>query len=44
LLLRNYKNYPKDSLEFNKYKEFILNWLQYKNPLWYKLSYIDKIR
>jgi hypothetical protein len=25
LLLRNYKNYPKDSLEFNKYKEFILN-------------------
>ena len=44
ILLRNYKNYTKNSLEYIKYKEFILKWLQYKNPYWYKLSCIDKIR
>ena len=27
-----------------KYSDFILDWIQYKNPSWYKLSYIEKIR
>jgi LAGLIDADG endonuclease len=44
LEIRDFKNYPKDSLEFKKYSDFILDWIQYKNPSWYKLSYIEKIR
>ena len=44
LEIRDFKNSPTDSLEYKKYSQFILDWVQYKNPLWYKLSYIDKIR
>lgn len=44
ILIRNYKNDPKDSLEFKKYSDFVLNWIQYKNPTWHKVTFIDKIR
>lgn len=44
LEIRDFKYYPKDTLEFKKYSEFILDWIQYKNPSWYKLSYIEKIK
>ena len=43
LEIRDFKYLPKDSLEFIKYREFILDWVQYKNPSWNKLSYIKKI-
>jgi len=42
--IRSYKNDPKDSLEFKKYSDFVLNWIQYKNPTWHKVTFIDKIR
>ena len=44
ILIGNYKNDPKDSLEFKKYSDFVLNWIQYKNPTWHKVTFIDKIR
>lgn len=44
ILIRSYKNDPKDSLEFKKYSDFVLNWIQYKNPIWHKVTFIDKIR
>ena len=42
--VRKYKNEPKNSLEFKKYSEFILDWIQYKNPLWHKVPFVTKIR
>ena len=44
LLIRDFKNYPKNSLEFKKYSEFVLDWIQYKNPIWYKCLFIDKLK
>lgn len=44
ILIREFKNEPKDSLEFKKYYEFILDWIQYKNPLWQRVPFVDKIR
>jgi len=42
--IRDYKNEPKNSVEFKIYSDFLLDWIQYKNPLWYKVPFIDKIR
>lgn len=42
--IREFKNEPKDSLEFKKYSEFILDWIQYKNPLWQRVPFVSKIR
>lgn len=44
LLIRDFKNSPKNSLEFNKYCEFMLDWIQYKNPLWHKSLFIEKLK
>lgn len=44
LEIRSYKNSTTDSQEYKIYSDFILDWVQYKNPLWYKLSYINKLR
>ena len=44
ILVREFKNEPKDSLEFKKYSEFMLDWIQYKNPLWHKVPFVEKIR
>lgn len=44
LEIRDYKNYSKNSVEFKIYSYFILDWIQYKNPLWYKIPFVDKIR
>ena len=44
LKIRDYKNYTKNSVEFKIYSYFILDWIQYKNPLWYKVPFVDKIR
>ena len=40
--VREFKNEPKDSLEFKKYYEFILDWIQYKNPLWHRVPFVEK--
>lgn len=42
--IRDFKNEPKESLEFKIYSEFILDWIQYKNPLWQRVPFVEKIR
>ena len=44
LLIRDFKNYPNNSLEYKKYSEFMLDWIQYKNPTWYKSLFVDKLK
>lgn len=44
IVIRDYKNEPKNSIEFKKYSDFILDWIQYRNPLWHKVPFINKIR
>lgn len=42
--VRNFKNDPKDSVEFKIYSYFILDWIQYRNPSWNKVPFVNKIR
>ena len=44
IVVRDYKNEAKDSIEFKIYSDFILDWIQNRNPLWYKVPFINKIR
>lgn len=44
ILIRNYNKEPKDSIEFKIYSDFLLDWIQYRNPLWMKVPFIEKIR
>jgi len=44
IIIRDFKNSPKDSLEYKKYSEFIIDWIQYKNPLWHRVPFVQKIR
>ena len=44
IIVRNYKNDPKHSVEFKIFSNFILDWIQYRNPLWYKVPFVNKIR
>jgi len=44
LLIRNYNKEPKGSIEFKIYADFLLDWIQYRNPLWMKVPFVDKIR
>ena len=44
LLIRNYNKEPKDSIEFKIYADFLLDWIQYRNPLWMKVPFVNKIR
>ena len=44
IVVRDYKNKPKDSMEFKIYSDFILDWIQYRNPLWHKVPFVKKIR
>ena len=44
LKIRDYNNEPKESIEFKVYSNFLLDWIQYKNPLWHKVPFINKIR
>lgn len=41
--IRDFQSYPKNSLEYKIYFNFILDWIQYKNPLWHKTPFIIKI-
>lgn len=40
--IRDYQK-SKELIEFQIYKDFILDWIQYKNPLWYKVPFINKL-
>ena len=44
ITIRDYKNEAKNSIEFKIYSDFILDWIQYRNPLWYKVPFVNKIR
>lgn len=40
--IRKYKTSPKNSLEHKIYSDFVINWIKYDNPLWYKVPFISK--
>lgn len=41
--IRDYNHEPRGSIEFKIYSNFLLDWIQYKNPLWYKVPFVDKL-
>ena len=38
----NSNRYPKGSLEHKIYWDFVIDWIKYQNPLWYKVPFIEK--
>lgn len=40
--IRKYKTFPKGSIEHKIYSDFIIDWLKYDNPLWYKIPCVTK--
>ena len=42
--IRNYKHSDFESIEYKIYSDFVLNWIQYKNPLWTKVLFVNKLR
>ena len=42
--IRDFKNFEFDSVEFQIYSNFVLNWIQHKNPLWSKVPFIKKLK
>jgi len=40
--IRKYKSSPKNSLEHKIYSDFIIDWIKYENPLWYKVPFVSK--
>ena len=40
--IRKYKMYPKHSIEHKKYSNFMIDWIKYHNPLWYKVPCVSK--
>jgi len=42
--IRKYNKEPKGSIEYKIYSDFLLDWIQYQNPLWMKVPFVEKIR
>ena len=42
--IRNLKHSEFDSVEYKIYSNFVLNWIQYLNPLWTKVKFINNLR
>ena len=40
--IRKYKLSPKYSIEHKIYSNFVIDWIKYQNPLWYKVPFIIK--
>ena len=40
--IRKYKTSPKNSVEYKIYSQFVIDWIKYKNPLWYKVPFVNK--
>lgn len=38
--IRKYKTSPLNSIEQKIYSDFVLNWIKYDNPLWYKVPFV----
>lgn len=41
--IRKFKNNEKNTKEYLIYKSFILDFIKYENPLWYKIPFISKL-
>ncbi len=42
--IRHFKYSEFDSVEYQLYSDFLLNWIQHKNPLWTKVPFIKKLK
>ena len=42
IVIRKYKTSPIDSEEHKIYSNFIIDWIKYDNPLWYKVPWLNK--
>ena len=40
--IRKYKTSPLNSVEHKIYSNFVINWIKYDNPLWYKVPFVTK--
>lgn len=40
--IRKYKTSPKESIEHKIYSDFMIDWIKYNNPLWYKVPFVSK--
>jgi len=40
--IRKYKTSPTNSVEHKKYSDFVIFWIKYENPLWYKVPFVNK--
>jgi hypothetical protein len=40
--IRKYKRSPKYSVEHKIYSNFVIDWIKYENPLWYKVPFVSK--
>nr|AYE93283.1 LAGLIDADG homing endonuclease [Termitomyces sp.] len=40
--IRKYKSSPRNSVEHKIYSDFIIDWIKYDNPLWYKVPFVRK--
>lgn len=40
--IRKYKTFSKHSVEHKIYTDFVINWVKYQNPLWYKIPFVNK--
>ena len=43
LEIRQFKNYPKKSLEFRIYSAFLFDFIKYQNPLWPRIPFTKKL-
>ena len=42
IVIRKYKTSPKHSVEHKIYSNFVIDWIKYENPLWYKVPFVSK--
>ena len=40
--IRKYKKSIKGSIEHKIYSDFVIDWIKYENPLWYKVPFVVK--
>jgi hypothetical protein len=40
--IRKYKTFPKDSIQHKIYSNFMIDWIKYENPLWYKVPCVKQ--
>nr|YP_007507075.1 intronic ORF at intron 9 of cox1 [Ceratocystis cacaofunesta]YP_009704214.1 LAGLIDADG endonuclease [Ceratocystis fimbriata]YP_009710366.1 LAGLIDADG endonuclease [Ceratocystis albifundus]AFO38127.1 intronic ORF at intron 9 of cox1 [Ceratocystis cacaofunesta]QEN73777.1 LAGLIDADG endonuclease [Ceratocystis fimbriata]QFX74868.1 LAGLIDADG endonuclease [Ceratocystis albifundus] len=40
--IRKYKTSSRNSVEHKIYSDFMIDWIKYENPLWYKVPFVNK--